>query len=75
MYVYVYGSIRSPSIDLLTSQSLGLTETFCCLSFMQLGTLGRGRRKREELNAILGAQRKAASAAAQAASAAEKAAK
>lgn len=30
----MYGSIRSPSIDLLTSQSLGLTETFCCLSFI-----------------------------------------
>ncbi|NP_001229579.1 ribosomal protein L36 [Strongylocentrotus purpuratus] len=39
----------------------------------RLGTLGRGRRKREEMNAILAAQRKAASAAAQAASAAEKA--
>ncbi|XP_054754463.1 large ribosomal subunit protein eL36-like [Lytechinus pictus] len=38
----------------------------------RLGTLGRGRRKREELNAILSAQRKAASAAAQAAAAEQK---
>ncbi|XP_041464340.1 60S ribosomal protein L36-like [Lytechinus variegatus] len=38
----------------------------------RLGTLGRGRRKREELNAILAAQRKAASAAAQAAAAEQK---
>ncbi|XP_071503846.1 large ribosomal subunit protein eL36-like [Diadema setosum] len=37
----------------------------------RLGTLGRGRRKREELTGILAAQRKAASAAAQAAAAAQ----